>query len=95
MTLNRSENDGGLYGTAPVILAREKNGQVDFLIGYGSPWGPITMSEFEGSRFVEKSKGQWEELGFTVTETPAIEEARRLSRERLAAQMNPKPFPKG
>lgn len=95
MPLNRSANDGGLYGTTPAIVAKEKNGRVEFLIGSVSPFGPVQFDEFEGKRFAEVYIKDLEAMGYTVTVPEALVEARKLSRERRDAQMNPKPFPKG
>jgi len=76
MPLKRSE-DGLLYGTAPVILSREKDGEIEHLIGSSAPFGGVMCStEFEGKRFTEEPKSWWEAKGFTVTESPALQMAR-------------------
>lgn len=88
MTLIRSEKDGGLYGTAPVILSREKNLEVEYYIGSSSPFGGIALSEeYDGKKFREEPRSWWENEGFTVTEAPELEEARRLSAERSRAKV--------
>jgi len=80
MTFWRGTN-GRLYGTIPVLLNRETStGSVETLIGNRAPFGPIMVGQFKEERFVEKDDAFWEGHGFTITEPPILEEARRLGR---------------
>lgn len=83
MTLRRADN-GGLYGTAPVILAKEENSEINFLIGSAAPFGGIMVTEeYKGNRFTEKPHSWWQKEGFSITEAKELELARDLSTERL------------
>lgn len=84
MHLKRSEHNGGLYGTTPAIVAKEKEGRIEFLVGEVSPFGPVRFKEFEGKSFVEVYIKDLEAKGYTVTVPEALEEARRLGREQKA-----------
>lgn len=78
MALKRSEIDGKLYGNAPVILAKEENGEINFLIGRATPFGGIVVRDYKGESFVAELRTWWEREGFSVTEAKELEEARSL-----------------
>lgn len=86
MTLNRSKNDGRLYGTSLVILTRDTGvpgEDIEQHIGYTAPFGGILVQRFNERSFVEESFSWWEQQGFEITEPPILLEARRLSRQAL------------
>lgn len=81
MALQRSSNDGRLYGSAPVILSREVDGKIEYIIGYAAPFSGVRAENFEGSYFVEEPYSWWEAKGFRITESPELAEARALASE--------------
>lgn len=84
MTLNRSKNDGKLYGTSMVILTRDTGavGDIEQHIGYSAPFGGILVQRFNERSYVEEPWAWWSAQGFDITEPPVLLEARRLSRIR-------------
>lgn len=79
--LQRDQSSGKLYGAAPVILAREVEGQINFTMGYAAPFGGIMVSEpFEGKRFTEEPHSWWEAKGFNITEVKELKQARDTHR---------------
>ena len=79
MTLRQSE-DGRWYGTCTVLLTRVVDGETQEIVGTRPPFGGITVRDFEGARFLEEWDEFWKARGFTITEPPILEEARRISR---------------
>lgn len=88
MALTRSKKDGRLYGSAPVILSREIDGRVEYLIGFSTPHGGIEIKDsYKGDRFKEAPHSWWAQEGFTITEAPELAEARRQARGEAQAQV--------
>ena len=86
MPLNRHD-DGKWYGTMEVLLTRvvedeDGGAHTEALHGTRAPFGYVLVSEFEGKHYVEKPDSFWTGHGFTITEPPILEEARRISREK-------------
>lgn len=95
MSMRRHDN-GGLYGTVPVLLSRElANGEIEVLVGSQPPFGGITVTEFRGNRFVEEHDEYWLGHGFTITVPPILEEARRLGRARRVSASSVGSTPEG
>lgn len=76
MTLKRG-SDGQLYGTAPVILSKEVDGEFVNLRGSAAPFGGIMVSEeYLGQRYTEEPHSWWENQGFIIAEAPELKLAR-------------------
>lgn len=86
MTLRQS-NDGRWYGSMEVLLTRVVNGETEALVGHSPPFGQIaaTCSDVKGKKWhIEKPQEWWRAQGWTITEPPILEEARRISRAARA-----------
>lgn len=92
MTMYKDGTTGNWYGTLPVILTRVIevpgfepgiNGdthQTESFIGYRSPYGSVSVSQWFESKtlktFTEQPIEWWEAKGFTVTVDRAMDELR-------------------
>ena len=86
MSLQRGK-DGGLYGSAPVILSREVDGEFVNIIGSAPPFGGIMVSEeYEGKRYREEPYDWWREQGFIISEAPELQVARQVYWDRQDAE---------
>ncbi|AHL18540.1 hypothetical protein ISF9_070 [Microbacterium phage vB_MoxS-ISF9] len=89
MTMYKDGTDGRWYGVLPVILTRvievldpedrigNDTHQTESFIGYKSPYGSVSVSQwFESKTHTEQPIEWWEAKGFTVTVDSAMDKLR-------------------